>query len=185
MNVLLSQIFAQFRPALLLTAGITIYAIFVLHFYRFLSQTELFEVNFDKYATDANPSYGKWKKYSLYLIKYVLVFPIFTFLWLTFLTLVLILLSSQDISTVLLIATSVLVAVRATAYYDADLGRDLAKMLPFALLGAFIVKLSSFSLASSLEKIFELPTHWQTILTYLLFALVIELILRLIKKIQD
>jgi hypothetical protein len=44
-----------------------------------------------------------------------------------------------------LVATSVVGAVRVISYFSEDLARDVAKMLPFAVLGVFLVDAGSFN----------------------------------------
>ena len=45
---------------------------------------------------------------------------------------------SKEPAQLILISISVVTAVRVTAYIDEDLSRDIARILPFALLGLFI-----------------------------------------------
>ena len=51
-------------------------------------------------------------------------------------------------------------------------------MMPFALLGVFLVDMSSFSLDNSLETLKQLLGLWREIAYYLGFVIALELVLR-------
>jgi hypothetical protein len=73
----------------------------------------------------------------------------------------------------------VLSPIRITAYYNEDLSRDLAKMLPFALLGVYVVDLSYFSFPASLDALLRAFNQWESITYYLMFVVGLEFILRI------
>ena len=78
-----------------------------------------------------------------------------------------------------MISIAVVSAVRIAAYYDEDLSRDLAKILPFALLGIFLIDLSYFSLPATLETLRETVAQWRIMAYYLAFAIALEFVLRI------
>ena len=107
-------------------------------------------------------------------------FPFVAFFWFAILTLLLSFLAkNQTVETILLVSIAVVSAVRITAYYDEDLSRDLAKILPFALLGIFLIDLSYFSLPDTLENLRQTVGEWRTMVYYLLFAIALEFVLRI------
>ena len=111
----------------------------------------------------------------MYLTKYLVLFPAFAFFWFAVLTLILTFLSrDRPITDILLIALATVATIRVTAYYNEDLSRDLAKILPFAVLALFLIDASFFNVRDSLEVLHE------TILYYLLFLVVVEFALRLL-----
>ena len=61
-----------------------------------------------------------------------------------------------------------------------DLSKDLAKMLPFALLGIFLIDIGFFSWSASWELIREIPGLWKTMVYYLGFIIALELLLRML-----
>jgi hypothetical protein len=65
-----------------------------------------------------------------------------------------------------------------TSYCREDLSRDLAKMLPFTLLGVAITGFTSFSFDKILNHLLEIPALISNVFVYLGFIIVIELILR-------
>ena len=71
-------------------------------------------------------------------------------------------------------------AIRISAYYNEDLSRDLAKILPFAVLGVFIINTSFFNMQSSLDTLAELNTHLDTIVYYLVYLVALEFALRFV-----
>jgi len=79
----------------------------------------------------------------------------------------------------LLVSVAVVAVVRATAYYKEDLSKDLAKMLPFALLGIFLVDVSFFTITSSLDVLKQLPANINLLVYYLAFIIALEFVLRI------
>ena len=77
--------------------------------------------------------------------KYLVLFPIVAFAWFIILTVLLTFLAkTRSLDLILLVSMSVLAAIGVTAYDNEDLSRGLSKMLPFALLGVFLIDISYF-----------------------------------------
>ena len=74
---------------------------------------------------------------------------------------------------------AVVSAIRVTSYYNEDLSRDLAKILPFALLGVFVIDFTYFKIADSLDVLRQVAAQAETILYYLIFVMILELALRI------
>jgi hypothetical protein len=114
------------------------------------------------------------------------LFPIVAFAWFVILTVLLIFLAkNRSVDSILLVAMSVLAAIRVTAYYDQDLSRDLSKMLPFALLGVFLIDISYFSLPTSMQTLRQIPAQVENIIYYLFFIIGLEFLLRMFSPIVD
>jgi hypothetical protein len=168
-------------PLLIFVAGIVIYALFVFKFYRFLSRKNIFELNLQQYNKAALGWLKKFFSLIFYVIEYLIIFPLFTFFWFGIITILLVFLAkSQNAGNLLLIAMALVAAVRVTAYFTEDLSRDLAKMLPFALLGIFLVDVSFFSLENSLATLKVLPSMWKVMIYYLGFTIALEFVLRIV-----
>ena len=168
------------RPLLFFVLGMVVYSIFVFKFYRFVANRDIFHLNLKQYSTSPHPIIQKTLGFILYIIEYVLLFPLFTFFWYGMITIFLVFLSKeQSVQNVLLVSIALVGAIRITSYYNEDLSKDLAKMLPFALLGIFLVDISFFSFSSSWGLVKEIPSFWSTILHYLVFVIVLEFILRI------
>ena len=164
--------------------GMGVYAIFVFKFYRFLASKDMFGLDLSRFEE----SRLRWARSSLhvamYIVKYIIVFPIFAFFWFGVLTLILAFLSKgQTFSETLLIALATVSAVRVTAYYNEDLSRDLAKILPFAVLAVFLIDTSFFSVSQSLDILREAGDYTEHIVYYLAFLVLLEFVLRLLNGI--
>ena len=167
-------------PVLVVVGGMAAYAVFVFKFYRFVAARDMFSLNFSGGA-----AFGSVIRDVIflfwYVIRYLILFPAFAFFWLVVLTLILVFLSDgRDLSEILLIAMATVCAIRVSAYYNEDLSRDLAKILPFAVLGVFIIDTSFFNVQSSLDTLDQVSAHLDTIVYYLVFLIALEFVLRLI-----
>lgn len=174
------QIISILKPLLVFVGGITLYSIFIFNFYRFLARKDIFELDLEQYNTSRFPAIRKMFSVIAYMLKYMLFFPLFTFFWFGVLAMILILLSRiPNVNNVLLISIAIVSAVRITAYYNEDLSRDLAKMLPFALLGVFLIDISAFSPSASYQVFLQIPSKLELLLYYLMFAVILEFVLRM------
>ena len=168
-------------PVILVVLGMAVYAIFIFKFYRFIAARDMFGLDLSR--NDAVRDAVAWDLIFLvwYVVRYVVLFPAFAFFWFAVMTLILILLSEdRELTQTLLIAMSTVSAIRVTAYYNEDLSRDLAKILPFAVLGVFIIDSSFFNLSASVATLQEIGAHRGTIAYYLLFLVALEFGLRFI-----
>ena len=159
----------------------SIFAIFVFKFYRFVAARDVIALDLAKYE---GMSFG-WGKslfhIIVYVVKYLLLFPVFAFFWFAIIAVILAFLSKeQTFSETLLIALVTVSAIRVTAYYKEDLARDLAKILPFAVLSALIINASFSSVSDSLDRLRMAGDHGETIFYYLVFLIALEFVLRLI-----
>ena len=155
--------------------GMVAYGIFVWHFYRFISRREIVSVNLPK-------NYTGGKKFStiiVYVAKYVVVFPLAVTAWFFAYSLFLFFLSpgiSEDF--VFLIVIALVVAIRIAAYYKEDLSRDLAKMIPFSLLGIFLLNTTVLTVEQFLVSLNEFIPFLGKIAAFVLFAIGVEGVLR-------
>ena len=171
---------ATLRPLIIFVLGMAIYAVFIFNFYRFLGRKNIFDLDLDKYQQSRFQFLQVVLQLVFYVIKYLVVFPFVAFAWFVILTALLAFLAKgKPIENILLVAIAVLSAIRVTAYYNEDLSRDLAKMLPFALLGIFIVDVDYFSFPGSIEALREATTLWENVAYYLLFVIGLEFVLRI------
>ena len=147
---------------------IAIYSMLIYHFYRYIARRDCFK-----------PSERKHTK-TISFLKYGFLFPFVAILFFMGFSFMLIFLTrSYDISHVLYTAFAIVVAIRITAYYTEDLSKDVAKMLPFAILAIFLVDSSYFSIESVTERINALPEHINSILQFLILLILVEWILRI------
>ena len=123
--------FDLLSPVAVYILGMAVYALFVFKYYRFIASRDMFALDLSKYEA----SRFRWLRTLLHIVmyvtKYLILFPFFAFFWFTILTLILAFLSKdRSFSDVLLMALVTIGSIRVTAYYNEDLSRDLAKILP-------------------------------------------------------
>jgi len=171
---------ARLQPMALAMVGIVIYAIFIFKFYKFIGRKELIKFDLKKHESSRHPKLGRFFGGILHGLEWIIAFPVFTFFWYLVMTVLLIFLSkSQDLASILVLSGAVVAAVRVTSYYSEDLSHDLAKMLPFTLLGIYIVDNTYVSLGDTIGKLLSLPQYADTLICYVLFVIVLELLLPL------
>ena len=133
------------RPLIFFVFGMSVYAIFIFNFYRFVGRKDLFEFDLSRYQQSKHRALRVTFHFVTYVGKYLILFPVIAFAWFAILTTLLAFLArGQTINDILLISMAVLSAIRVTAYYNEDLSRDLSKILPFAMLGVFLIDISYF-----------------------------------------
>lgn len=168
------------RPLVVFVLGMAVYSVFIFNFYRFLGRKNIFELDLAKYEKSRFQFLRMFLHLVFYIIKYLVVFPFVAFAWFIILTVFLTFLAKeQPIERILLVSMAVLSAIRITSYYNEDLSRDLAKILPFALLGVFIIDLSYFSLPGSVQALQQAVAQWESIAYYLIFVIGLEVVLRI------
>ena len=168
-------------PVVIYVLGMSVYAIFIFKFYRFVAARDVFQLELARYEGLS----FRWAKslvhFILYIVKYLLLFPVIAFLWFTVLTVILAFLSDeQSFSETLLIALVTVSAIRVSAYYKEDLARDLAKILPFAVLSVILINASFSSVSDSLDRLRGAGDYSETIFYYLVFLIALEFVLRLL-----
>ena len=160
--------------------AIALYAIIIWHYYRLLARRDFF--HFEEYDGEG---VGAWFKNFFgevtFVFKYILFFPLISFIFFGLFSLMLFLLSKeQSIQQILFIGAAVISATRITAYYNEDLSRDLAKMVPLALLGVFIVQADFFSTGILIERIGQLQHFMIEIASFIIFFVALEIVLRIV-----
>ena len=167
-------------PVAIYVGGMALYAIFVFRFYRFVARRDMFKLNLSAHEDSRRPWLRGLVQIVLYGAKYLVLFPAFAFFWFVVLTLILAFLAKERaLSDILLISIATVSAIRVAAYYSEELSRDLAKILPFAVLGIFLVDASFFEIDESLDVLKEADDHREGILYYLLLLIAVEFVLRL------
>jgi len=176
-----SGFYSTIKPMMLFVLGMLIYAVFIFKFYKFVARKDIFKLGLRERNVQEDGFAKVFFGAILYILEYLLFFPILTFFWFGILTILLTVLSkTQDIQQILLISMTLVAVIRITAYYNEELSKDLAKMLPFALLGIFIIDVTFFSFSQSLEVIKTIPSNYVLIFNYLLAVILLEFLLRVL-----
>ena len=171
-------------PVAVYVLGMSVYAIFIFRFYRFLAARDMFALDLSRYEKSRRRFVRRVLGVVMYVARYLIVFPLFAFFWFAVLTLILAFLAKdRSFADTLLIALATVSAIRVTAYYDEDLSRDLAKILPFAVLAIFLIDASFFEIGESLSILERANDHRETILYYLLFLVLLEFALRIVRAV--
>ncbi len=173
--------FDLLRPVVVYILGMTVYAVFVFRFYRFVASRDMFQLNLAQHEQSRHRWVKAFLDFTLYIVEYIILFPVFAFFWFAVLTAILTFLSKgNSFSDVLLMALATVSAIRVAAYYNEDLSKDLAKILPFAVLAIFLIDASFFTISESLDVLKEAEGYSEKILYYLVFLIALEFALRLI-----
>ncbi len=169
------------RPVSVYIGGMVVYAVFVFTFYRFVASRDMFALDLSKYEESRYQWVRSFLHVIMYMAKYIVLFPVFAFFWFAIITMILAFLAKdQSFSDVLLMGLATVGTIRVAAYINEDLSRDLAKMLPFAVLGIFLINTSFFTITDSLTILNESMNYTENILYYLAFLIAMEFALRLI-----
>ena len=168
-------------PVAIYVLGMAIYAVFIFKFYRFIAGRDIFNIDLSRNDASSVPALRDFFSLIWYVIRFIVLFPAFAFFWVAILTVMLAFLSEgRALSQILIIALATVSAVRVCAYYDEDLSRDLAKILPFAVLSFLLVNASPVDVGASLAVLREVNSQWGTIIYYWLFLVALEFALRLV-----
>jgi len=149
---------------------IAIYSIVIYHFYRYVARRDCFKASKRKFTK------------TIGALKYIFLYPFVAMIFFMGFSLILISLTKDvySISEIFSISFALIVAIRITAYYTEDLSKDVAKMLPFAILGVFLVDSTYFSISSVQDRISQLPNteNVNAIIVFLILIILVEWILR-------
>jgi hypothetical protein len=170
-DISLSGIFKGDLSSLLsifyLIISVAIYSIIIWHFYRFIAKRDIFKISFKSYPRFIG------------VLKYLFLYPFAAFLFfLGFSIMLLFLTKNLEIIEILSTSFALIAAIRISAYYSDDLSKDVAKMLPFALLGIFLIDPSFFLIEDVTNKILLLPEFFTVCIQFIIFIVVVEWILR-------
>ena len=183
-SISFNEYYEIIKPLMFFIIGITIYSIFIFKFYRFVSKRDVLELKLNKYSEAYGGFFEKIVKLFFYILENLILIPLFIFFWFVVVAATLLILSkSSTPNQILLIAISLVAAIRIAAYYNENLSQDLAKMIPFALLGIYLVDASFFSIEGTLEIARQIPSLWKISVYYLLFVVILEFTLRIIHAI--
>lgn len=152
---------------------IAIYSVLIYHFYRYVARRDCFKKREYKYSK------------LISTLKYLFLFPfIAVIFFLGFSLMLLFLAKDLNVDIVLSTAFAVILAIRITSYYTGDLPKDVAKMLPFALLGVFLVSPSFFEIKDITARVNKIPELINVALSFIIFIIITEWILRFILTVK-
>jgi len=169
----LSGDFSAMLPILYLVVSIAIYSIVIWHFYRFVARRDSFKLTAKKHPKIVG------------FLKYFFIYPFVAFLFFAGFSLMLLFITKNlEIIDVLSTSFAIIAAIRIAAYYSEDLSKDVAKMLPFALLAVFLIDSSYFRFEDVIDKVYSIPEFFTVCIQFILFIVLMEWILRIIRTIR-
>lgn len=169
----------HFIALFLLVLLIVAYSIFIWKLYRFVARKNIFELNLNKYNKSEHSVLAKFLASIFYILEYIIVLPFLIFFWFAIFTIFLIFLTENlEIQNLLIIAATIIAAIRMTSYYNENLSKDLAKLLPFTLLAVSVLSPDFFDINRILSHFSRIPEFFNQIIIYLLFIIFLEIILR-------
>jgi len=135
---------------LLFIIGIAIYSLFVWYFYRFISRRNLLPKSFFPISFDRNiPKV----KIAGYVVAYVLLFPALIFVWFTVLSFFVFLIAKDmPFNVAIFVSMAIIGVVRILSYYREDAAKEVAKMIPYAILSFLLMLIQIFSQKSNLVQ---------------------------------
>lgn len=183
----LIEAYAILRPLALLIVALAVYSVFIFKFYRFLARRDIIVLDLEKHNRSRLRAIRKLVSFVFYVWKFLILFPVFTFFWYMVLTaLLLIMAKDQEAADVMLISMVVVGGIRFAAYYNEALSTDIAKILPFAMLGIMIIDssyLGEFTREAAFGKLGEAATNWENVIYYLIAIVLLEFVLRITYRI--
>lgn len=173
--------YTALRPLGLFVVGITVYGVFVFHFYRFLARKDIINLNLSKHNKARHPFLRKTVAMVFYMFKSLLVFPLLVFFWFLVMAGLLFMMGkNQSIENVMLAAMGVVAAIRICSYYNGALSTDISKILPFALLGIILIDNSLIrSIPDPTESLQLAVLELETMVYYLGAVVALEFLLRI------
>jgi len=180
-NVIFNIITTTYPELLIFTIGMLFYAVFIWFFYRNLSKRDLFKLYLSKYELPGT----KWRRAKkagsilLYILKYGIIFPLYVGFWFAVLTIFIFIIAEDiDVRQGALISIALVSTVRITSYLKEDLSRDLAKLMPLALLAIALSNPNFFSWDLLIIRLNTIPNLGWEILKFLTFCILLEWVLR-------
>jgi len=188
LNSFLDTIFIGYEKdiyaVLVYTIGIVIYSIFVWKFYAHLSRRDI--IKFDLYKFDGDSPLKKLSDLISYFLKYLIMTPFVSAVWFIFMLFFLFILSkSQSVYEILIIGITLIGAIRISSYYNEELSKEIARVVPLTLLALFVIDPKIFSMSDVINRFNELPTFIPLIFRFLILFAVLEFVLRLFYEFKE
>ncbi len=179
LTVALPPSIREFVSFILIAFLIVLYSIFIWKFYQSISRKNLIKLNLSQYNTTKYPFASKIIEGGFFFLEYILIMPFLIFLWFAFFSVFLILLTeTANTSVLLILSATTIAAIRMISYYQEDLAKDVAKLVPFTLLATSLLNPEFFSVERVLGHIQKIPNTFPNVFTYLMLIISLELVLR-------
>jgi len=145
-------------------------------YYKQLARKDLFEIP----ELKLNLKSRNFLNRMIYFLKYLIVFPVYSFVWfLVFSFLLLVLSQSRPVEDVLFLGIIVVAATRMGAYVSDKLAEDMAKLLPWTLIALFLIDPKIVDFGGFVDAFSTIVHQIPNVAKYLLFIIVLEWLLRI------
>ena len=161
------------------TIAIALYCVIVYRFYRFIASRDVF--GFDAHAIEVERKDLRRRVMDTLMGfgMYGVLFPIAVFIWFAAFAVMLFFLAKDlSLEQILVVAACFVAAIRLVSYYKQDLSRDMAKLIPFVVLGAIIIEPDFFSVSLAVTRFQALSSFLPELAAYFLFLVLVEWVLR-------
>src|SRR3989338_180160 len=145
-------------------------------YYKQLARRDLFDIP----ELDLNAKYTNVFNRIVYFLKYLFIFPMYSFIWfLIFSFLLFVLSKSRPIEDILFLGIMLVTATRIGAYVSEKLAEDMAKLLPLTLIAIFLMDPKAVTLQTVTSSFSIILNQFPRVAKYLLFIIVVESLLRI------
>lgn len=145
-------------------------------YYKQLARRDLFDIP----KLDLKLKFINIIDKAIYFLKYLFVFPVYSFGWfLIFSFLLFVLSKSRPIEDILFLGIIVVAATRIGAYVSEKLAEDMAKLLPLTLIAIFLMSPDSINIKTISSSLPIMLEQIPKTAKYLLFIVVVEWLLRI------
>ena len=166
---------------ILMALGIVLVALFILYFYRSISQRNLISLNLNQYNTVRHPVVTKVLAVTFYFLEHIILMPFLILLWFAALSIIILVIAPERTAVQILTLTAAMViAIRILAYWHShsEIAKELAKLFPLITLSVFILSPGDFNITGALNRLGEIPSLFGSIFYFLLVIFIVEIILR-------
>lgn len=165
---------------LVIFLGITFYSIFVYFTCKIFSRKNLIDFNFMKRVSQ-NSTGLSFLGFILYIVEYLVIVPVFVFLWFGFYSVFIFLMAKNfSVDQVLMVSAALVASIRATSFFKERISQDLATIFPLTFLFFVLSGEQSLEFRTFIEKFSEISSLFNNIIVYLLFIFAVEMIFRII-----
>ncbi|MFH1664406.1 MAG: hypothetical protein ABH986_06430 [archaeon] len=185
-KIILPELTAKGPELMIFTLSIVFYGVLIFEFYHFVAKRDVFGFDIEKYKRGSEGFFSTVFNKLLGIIKYGAVFPFFVFIWFAGFALLLFFMAKNipSISEILKISVAFVAAIRVASYYNDSLSQDMAKLIPFALLGVALIEPNFFSLELFQQRLDSIPSFITEIMTYFSFIVILEWVLRILLSLK-
>jgi hypothetical protein len=136
-----------------ISAGLALYVFFVWHFYRKIACRDMAgfvpEQEEKTWVDKAKHIFAEF----FYVIKYLIIFPMYSFFWLAFIAIAMALLNpGQDYEMIFFVSALIISTTRILAYIKEPAAREIAKLLPLVFISSVLLDQLAITSPLDLEK---------------------------------